>query len=289
VWMSKPFALALLIAIGASSSGCGERRTEEPPKAAERDCPTERSEPDKGSICLVKRGPNWKYVFAYPAEAARIPALDAWLRSQFEAEDETNQNDADGLGALARYAKEYAKENPEGRLFREEVYTLDADLPGLLALSKDTGEYSGGAHGWFVYDTLFWDKSRNRELEPKELFSDPAAANTEIRDQLCPILAEARRNAAEDGVFNGRCQEPPYDTMALLAAGGRVTTLKITFTELEGYAGGTYQVYVPVTRRLLDLMAERFRAAFALSASPPRACKNELGCVEGRPPQSQPQ
>jgi hypothetical protein len=89
--------------------------------------------------------------------------------------------------------------------------------------------------------------------------------------------------------FDGRCEEPPYETMTLLAAGGRLTTLKVTFNELEGYAGGTYMVYVPVTRRLLDLVAERFRAGFALSASPPRACNNDVDCVERRPPPPQPQ
>lgn len=283
--MLKPLALALLLAIGATASGCGERRSEAPPKAAERDCPTESSEPDKGSICIVKRGPNWTYAFAYPAEAARIPALDARLRSESNGDDERSENDADGLGSLARYAKDYAKENPQGRLFREKVYTLDADLPGILALSKKTAEYSGGAHGWFVYETLLWDKSRNRELEPKELFSDPSAASAQIRDQLCPALNELRRS--RNPTFNGPCQEPPYESMALLAADGRATRLKLTFNELEGYAGGTYMVYVPVTRRLLDLVAERFRAGFALSAAPPRACNNDVSCVEKRPAQTQ--
>jgi hypothetical protein len=69
--------------------------------------------------------------------------------------------------------------------------------------------------------------------------------------------------------------------VALLADGGRVTRLKVTFNELEGYAGGTYMVYVPVTRRLLGLVTERFRAAFALSTSPPRACNNDVDCLEG--------
>ena len=66
----------------------------------------------------------------------------------------------------------------------------------------------------------------------------------------------------------------------LLAAGQRVTTLKITFTELDGYAGGTYEVYVPVTERLRALVAERFRSSFAVSSSPARACNSNLeDCV----------
>lgn len=295
--MSKPLALALLLAIGTFSSSCGERGAGGPPKsadlppaAAKRDCPVEGAAPAKGSVCIAKRGPNWTYAFVYPPEAARIPALDSWLRSQSEEDlrTERDENDADGLGALARYAKEH----PEGRFFRETVYTLDADLPELLALSEETAEYSGGAHGWFAFDTLLWDKARNRKLEPEELFSDPAAADAEIQVQLCPILAESRRRQAArgdgDGVFNGPCAEPPYN-MTLLAAGGHATTLKVTFNELEGYAGGTYEVWVPVTPRLRALVAERFRADFALSASPPRACNSNVGCVDGRPQQPRPQ
>jgi hypothetical protein len=278
--MSKPLALALFLTIGASSSGCGQRPSEGPPIAARRDCPTESAEPDKGSVCIVKRGPNWTYAFVYPAEAARIPTLDAWLRSRSK-EDEGDHEES--IGSLAAYAKQ----NPKGRFYRETVYTLDSNLPALVALSQVTSSYTGGAHGWFVFETLLWDKTRNRKLEYKDLFSDLSAANAEIRVQLCPILAESRRSEAArgggDGVFNGPCADPPYN-MTLLAADGRVTTLKVTFTELEGYAGGTYEVWVPVTPRLLALVAERFRPGFALSASPPRACNSNVGCDEGRPP-----
>jgi hypothetical protein len=297
--MSRPLALALLLAIAAGSGGCEERRSgeptataeqrsESPPDAAKRDCPVEGAEPAKGSVCIARRGPNWTYAFVYPPEAARIPALDSWLRSQSEEylRTERDENDADGLGSLARYGKEYAKENPEGRLFHEKVYSVDADLPALLALTKETSEYSGGAHGWFGFETLIWDKTRSRVLKPEALFSDPSAANAEIRRQLCPALIELRRRRNSE--FNGRCEEPPYDTMTLLAAGGRVARLKVTFSELDGYAGGTYSVDVPVTPRLLGLVAERFRAGFALSISPPRACNNEDDCVEGRSPGLQP-
>lgn len=285
--MLKPLTLALLLAAGVNAGGCGERRpegppaaAEAPPAAAEQDCPVEGLPPDRGSICIAKKGPNWTYAFAYPAEAARIPALDAWLRSESKGDEGDHE---DSIGSLAAWAKQ----NPDGRFHLERVYTLDSDIPALLALSKITSSYTGGAHGWFVLETLLWDKSRNRPLEPDELFSDPSAANAEIRDQLCPALNELRRSRNRG--FNGRCQEPPYDSVTLLAAGGRVTSLKVTFNELEGYAGGTFTVQVPVTRRLLGLVAERFRSGFALSASPPRACNNDVVCVERRPPRPQPQ
>ena len=282
--MSKPLAFALVLAIGAGSSGCAERRSEAPPAAAGPDCPVEGFKPPKDSVCIVKRGPNWTYAFAYPGAAARIPALDSWLRSQSKADEGDHE---ESIGSLARYAKQ----NPEGRFFLERVFKVDADLPGLLALSQETSAYTGGAHGWFGFETLLWDKSRNRRLDPKELFSEPSAANAEILDRLCPILAESRRHEAArgGGTFNGPCSEPPYETLTLLAANGRVTELKVTLSGLDGYAGGTYEVYVPVTERLRALVAERFRPGFVLSDSPPRACNSNMGCVEGRPQGLQPQ
>lgn len=278
--MRKPVALALVLTIGVNLGGCGERRSELQPAAPERNCPTESGEPDKGSTCIAKRGPNWSYAFVYPAEAARIPALDAWLRAESKKDEGEHE---ESIGSLAAWAKQ----NPDNQFHLERVYTLDSELPSLLALSKMTSSYTGGAHGWFSNETLLWDKTRQRVLEPNELFSDPSAANAEIRDQLCPALNELRRSRNQE--FNGRCEEPPYHSMALLASGGRVTRLKVTFTELEGYAGGTYMVYVPVTRRLLGLVAERFRPGFAVSASLPRACNNDVDCVETRPPQPQSQ
>ena len=270
--MSKPLALALLLATGAGSGGCAEQRPQGVSGEVKGDCPTERFEADKGGVCIAKRGPNWTYAFAYPAEAARIPALDAWLRSESKGDEGDREG---GIGRLAAYAKQ----NRDGQFNLERVYRLDSDVPALLALSKTTSSYTGGPHGWFSYETLLWDKVRNRALKHEELFSDPSAANSEIRDRLCPVLIELRRSRKP--TFNGRCEEPPYYGVALLADGGRVTRLKVTFNELEGYAGGTYMVYVPVTRRLLGLVTERFRAAFALSTSPPRACNNDVDCLEG--------
>lgn len=279
--MSKALALALLLAVGATASSCQERQPVRPTAAAGPDCPAESPVPE-GSVCIAKRGPNWTYAFVYPREAARIPALASLLRSRSKEDDEKSENDADGLGSLVRYAKEYAKENPEGRLFRDRVYRLDADLPALLALTEEFSEYSGGAHGWFAFETLIWDKTRDRKLELQEIFSDYGAANAEMRAQLCPVLRESRRLLAArgNGFFDGPCTEPPYD-MTLVATGGRVTRLKVTFSELDGYAGGTYEVYVPVTPRLLALVADRFRPSFALSDSPARACNSNVGCVDG--------
>lgn len=301
--MPRPLAPALLLAIAAGSAGCGERRSAEPPataeqrseappKAARRDCPVEGDEPARGSVCIARWGPNWTYAFVYPPEAARIPALDSWLRSQAEEDlaREKDESDADGLGSLSRYAKEYAKENPEGRLFHERVYKVDSDLPALLALTEEISEYSGGAHGWFGFKALLWDKAGNRILKPEQLFSDAAAADAEIGALLCPALAEARRREAGGGggSFSGRCPAPPYD-FTLLAAGRKITTLKITFVELDGYAGGTNEIWVPVTERLRALVTERFREEFAVSASAPRACNSNVGCVAGTPPRPQPE
>jgi hypothetical protein len=171
--MLKPLALALLVATGASLGGCGERRpdrppakTEGPPAAAERACPVEGLPPDKGSVCIAKTGPNWTYAFAYPAEAARIPALDAWLRSESKGDEGDHE---DSIGSLAAWAKQ----NPSGQFHLERVYTLDSEIPALLALSKTTSSYTGGAHGWFPSRRCFGTSPATALWNPKSCSATP--------------------------------------------------------------------------------------------------------------------
>jgi hypothetical protein len=101
----------------------------------------------------------------------------------------------------------------------------------------------------------------------------------------CPSLARARAAVAEaSGGYNrSPCPDPPYGAALLAGADGRIDTLKITYSELDGYAGGTYEAYIPVTPTLLGLLRERYKAAFTLSGASARVCNVNLreDCVRG--------
>lgn len=231
--------------------------------------------PRAGDVCVPRSGPNWTFAFAYPAAAARIPALDALLR---------------GLGAEAESDLEtlvaYAADHPELRLSHEEAYVVDVDRPELLALSFAIAHHSGGPHGWYRNGALLWDRRSNREVEFGELFTDSGAAFAEVAALLCPVLAEARRRVSgrAGGEYGGQCPGPPYAVGLRAGSTGGVDTLTIVFDELDGYAGGEYRIALPVTSRLVALLREAYRPAFRPSAASPTACNPNLPerCVLGK-------
>jgi hypothetical protein len=272
-----PWTMALLLSILTVEAGASQ---EPPGKAAHAPaarCPLPRSEfPNRaGDVCMGMTGRNWTFAFAYPAAAARIPRLDTRLRTQERTDEANFQNLID-----------YARTHPGEKLHHSQVFRVDADLPALLALSSLTDEYAGGAHSWYARGALLWDRRRNRETELSDLFTRPGSALAEIAARLCPVLAQARARefSRSGGRFNGPCPAAPY-AASLPATHGRIDRLIVRFDELDGYAGGTYDVYVPVTARLRAMVRPELRTAFRASASAARACNSNLGtCVTASRP-----
>lgn len=217
--------------------------------------------------CAAESGANWSFAFAYPLAVSRVPALER----EFAARRELSRRDFDSVEA-------YAAAHPDSRFFHEEVFRADANRPELIALSSLTSQYAGGAHPWYAADTLIWDRAANREIGLYDLFDEPAAARAELERQLCPALVSVRRRYFEErgGRFDGGCEGPPDE--AALAAGedGRIDTLRVRYAELDGYAGGEYEVFVPVTPLLIEAMKQRFRPAFRLSTAPALGCNTNL-------------
>jgi hypothetical protein len=218
---------------------------------------------ESGDRCFGEVGANYAFAFAYPAAAARIPALDALLRRA-----------KDVAAREFRTLAEHARAHP-GQWFHEEaIYRVDADLAELLALSFETSNYQGGAHGDYGGGTLIWDKAANRPIEFGALFRDRPAAFAEVARLFCPPFNQVRRRSFERGGGRvvDRCPDPPYYPALVANPGGRIATLRLLFVQHDGYAGGSYTVEIPVTPGLIVLLRPRFRAAFAVSDAAPRAC-----------------
>jgi hypothetical protein len=88
---------------------------------------------------------------------------------------------------------------------------------------------------------------------------------------LCPPLQEARRRNFEDhgGSWGGGdpCPGPPYLTALVAAPDGIVRTIVVSLGEVDGRAGGSYAVSLPVTERLRGLVRPQFRDAFGVSSA----------------------
>ena len=216
-----------------------------------------------GDRCFGEAGPNYAFAFAYPAQAARIPALDALLRGR----KALAARELPSLAGLAR-------ERPGWRFHDEAIYRVDADVPPLLALSFETSNYYGGAHGDYGGGTLIWDKAANRAIAFGALFRDRASAFAEVARLFCPEFNRERRANFERGGGRvvDRCPVPPYHPALVVGRGGRIASLRLSFVQHDGYAGGSYRVDIPVTASLIALLKLRFRAAFSVSDAAPRAC-----------------
>ena len=99
-----------------------------PSPLAQLQCPA-----DPAVICQAEAGPNHAFLYAYPAEIRAITMLNAsFRRSQSQAWERFQ-----ALIAEARH-------NPQAIYYREEVYTIDADRPELLALAVRQVQRAGG-------------------------------------------------------------------------------------------------------------------------------------------------
>src|SRR3546814_9958065 len=66
------------------------------------------------------------------------------------------------------------------------------ETPRLLSLAAQVATFTGGAHGNTVFDSILWDRTLGREIEPADLLRDPAAAFSTIGEIYCDALDQAR-------------------------------------------------------------------------------------------------
>lgn len=209
----------------------------------------------------------FEFYYAYPAQAAAIPALKALLetelakgRKQLEAEAR------DGRDEARRAEFEYRPYS------RDVVWQVVTDTPGWLSLSATISADSGGAHPNYWFGSMAWDKAGNRRLDPVELFSSKAALSRAIREPFCNLLDKerarrrgepVRRNA--DELFDD-CIDPAEQTVILGSSDRRAFNrigIMVAPYEAGPYAEGSYEVTLPVTPAVLDAVKPEYRASFA--------------------------
>ena len=211
---------------------------------------------------------DFTFRFAYPAQAAAIPALKA----KFDSDIETSR------AQLAKDTAEFrAEAQKEGFPFRPYDQTIEwavvTDLPDWLSLSAEIYAYTGGAHGNSGYDSLLWDRKANREREVLSLFASSAALEKAVQPALCDALDRERskRRGGEKIVRN------PDDWMTaciglkdatlILGSAGRKAFDRIGILigpyAAGPYAEGSYEVTLPVTPAVLGAVKPEFRGAFA--------------------------
>ncbi|NOU03544.1 MAG: DUF3298 and DUF4163 domain-containing protein [Novosphingobium sp.] len=226
------------------------------------------SVPPAQARSVEDKTPLYDFDYAYPAQAAAIPALKAWL------DGDIAKQKADIMSS-AKDGRDGAKEsgfpfNPYGHSTSWDVVT---DLPGWLSLSAQRWEFTGGAHGNPWSEGLLWDKAAGKRRDALSLFTSKAALSAAIRAPFCDALDKQRaerREAPVDragGDMFDECIDPVNSAVILGSADKQhFTRIGVLVDPYEAgpYAEGNYEVTVPVTAVVLQAVKPEYRAAFAL-------------------------
>ena len=209
----------------------------------------------------------YDFEYAYPAQAAAIPMLAAWLNADLGAQKrDLTENARLGQAEAKRDARDYY---PYGHSTKWAVVT---DLPGWLSLSAQRWEFTGGAHPNPWSEGLVWDKVAGKQLKGSDLFASPAALSAAIRRPFCAEL-DKQRAARRGEPLRADARDPfvscidPLASTVILGSGDKAHFTRIGVLvdpyEAGPYAEGNYEVTLPVTAAVLRAVKPEYRSAFA--------------------------
>lgn len=204
------------------------------------------------------------FSFAWPAEAAAIPALDRRFRAATEKAWREARTNVRGEQKLTREQKR--PYNPQTFLM---AWTMAGQTKRLLSLHSEHYTFTGGAHPNTNYGALLWDRALSREMMPASLFTSPGGLAAATRSIYCSALdaerLKRRQGVKLDGEF-GEC--PKYAELAISPTDGdkdgRFETLDFVASPYTAgaYAEGEYEISLPVSAALIAAMKPPYRASF---------------------------
>lgn len=209
----------------------------------------------------------FSFDYSYPAEVDAIPELRARL--------DTEMTDGKSkLEAQAREAREEARDQgfPYNSYAEGTEWKVVANTPRYLSLSADIYSYTGGAHPNSGSTALVWDRETKRALKPLDFFTSADALEEAVKDRFCAALdkerAKRRGEDAEMGIDEfARCPAIGELTVLLGSSSGKGFN-RIGFIAdpyVAGpYAEGNYDITVPVTAEVLEVVRPAYKDAFAL-------------------------
>lgn len=203
--------------------------------------------------------------YAWPSEAAAIPALDRRFRAEL-ARDE---------GAVRKTAEEdHAAVAEQKRDWHQYEFmrdwTLAGSTPRLLSLESTVYRFTGGAHGMTSNSALLWDRQNNRETRIEQLMSPGMTWAGAIRQPFCVLLdreREKRRGqpVRKDDMF-GEC--PQLKELTLLLADedrdSRFDHVRVIADQYVAgpYSEGPYKISLPITATMITRLKPEYRSSF---------------------------
>lgn len=226
--------------------------------AAPAPCPAD-------TVCIVRDTDSYSFRFTYPMAAARVAGLDGMLRERA----------TDAEAALAQAALETDRRGP---LRFESRYSLDADLPEIIALTGTTEAWDGRR----VDTVLFDPRSRERldlgsffhaeTFDNFFFFSRPRGIRA-AQDSFCHAFSEAvraRRAELQLRELDMACPDVEDQEVTTICNGrGRILALRAYVRPDDTLAADPdaprpYAVDFDMTAEMIGVMHTRYRVAFGL-------------------------
>ena len=228
--------------------------------------PVQAQEADSASIFDAERAEGFYehdgFGYTLPDEVAEFPGLN----EQLTAEREQARAEFDDM------VTELRSEMPDSPMLDHlamDTYWVSPGRAGrLLSLASTTYIYGGGAHGNTGYGARIWDTAEDHAVDFAYLFTDRYAAYAIIDRAYCAQLAamQADRGVETDYSWWNAC--PLLHEQAIApgsGSGGAFDTIHIVVAPYVAgpYVAGSFEISVPVTQALVDLVKPEYHDAFA--------------------------
>lgn len=205
-----------------------------------------------------------RFSYAVPSDAAAIPALEKYLKSERQRLLTRERDNADD-------DRQSSRENHFP--FRKHVYSKKWRLVGasgrLLSLEADLEWDTGGAHPNSSTESLLWDKKLNRPISVGYLFARGGAFPTLTRTLYCQKLnleRRKRRRGANLGSYFDHC--PPFAELAIAPTdsdkNGRFDSIDFVAPPYVAgpYVEGPYTVRLNLSPAIVGALKPAFRSSF---------------------------
>ncbi len=229
-------------------------RPASPAIAASSQSPSLQSGITQGDDRITRVTDKLVFSYDYDDEIAALPGFASYL----EADLEKTYTQA------LRQADEQIE--PAGNISQGEygvTWTMNSRLGRLVSLTRDHGEFMGGAGG-IEAQAMFWDTRLQREYAPQDLFAQ-GAFEAQMRSRYCNALELERDQRLRGGngpdalYFNVSC--PDFDRLAISYKNEGWTFFAAPYVA-GSRAEGPYEVTVPMPEALRASAKPAYRADF---------------------------
>jgi hypothetical protein len=219
---------------------------------------------DAKSFKTERNSKALEFSFEWSAEVSSITPLSRQFHTRMEAAFKRAEANARQDMLAARGMKR--EFHPH---FHSESWTTAGQSARLLSLQGEIGTFTGGAHPNSTASALLWDRSLNKEIELAGLFTSTAGFDAVARRSYCRALGaeRARRRKGEDlGAMFNAC--PKFSELAIAPrdrdGDDRFETIEFVASPYVAgpYAEGSYEISLPVTRKLMMALKPAYRSSF---------------------------